>query len=195
MTAEMTSRACRSHVGTQYTISTARDIMYWPRMSADLTEAVQRCETRQQRKPALPREPLMTYPIPSLPWKIVASDCFEIMVLTMRLKNSICLPKSGTFTAHFQRPSTKSKWESWICSQDHAFHHSILTKANKQEEDMWKAILKWTNASTPSQHSFLVQCLKSRWTRSFLPCARRVAGVDHNITFGHFSRTSKGHTQ
>ena len=45
MRTEMTARAHRSHLGIQYTINTARDIMYWPRMTADLTEAVQRCET------------------------------------------------------------------------------------------------------------------------------------------------------
>ena len=28
-------------------------------------------------KPALLKEPMMTYPVPTLPWKIVASDCFE----------------------------------------------------------------------------------------------------------------------
>ena len=55
----------RSHLGIQHTISIVRDIMYWP--GSDLKEAVQRCETCQQSKPALPKEPLMTYPIPSLP--------------------------------------------------------------------------------------------------------------------------------
>ena len=63
----------------QDTISTMRAIMYWlrSRMTADLTEAAQRCKTCQQSQPALPREPLVTYPIPSLPWQIVSSDCFE----------------------------------------------------------------------------------------------------------------------
>ena len=28
-------------------------------------------------KPALLKEPMMTYPVPTLPWQIVASDCFE----------------------------------------------------------------------------------------------------------------------
>ena len=51
--------------------------MYWPRMTTDLTEAVQRCDICQQTRPALTKEPLMTYPIPNLPWQIVASDCFE----------------------------------------------------------------------------------------------------------------------
>lgn len=77
MRTEMTGRSHCSHLGIQYTISTARDIMYWARLTADLTEAVQRCETHQQRTPALPKEPLMTYPIPCLPWQIVAGDCFE----------------------------------------------------------------------------------------------------------------------
>lgn len=70
----MTARSHRSHLHIQCNIST---IMDWPRMTADLTEAVQRCETCQQGTPALPKEPLVTYPIPRLPWQIVASDCFE----------------------------------------------------------------------------------------------------------------------
>ena len=41
MRTEMTAQAHRSHLRIQYTINTARDIMYWPRMTADLTEAVQ----------------------------------------------------------------------------------------------------------------------------------------------------------
>ena len=77
MRAEMTDRAHASHLGIQYTTNTARQIMYWPRMSADLTEAVQRCNTCQESKPALHKEPMMTYPIPKLPWQVVTSDCFE----------------------------------------------------------------------------------------------------------------------
>ena len=61
---EMTTRAHRSHLGIQCTINTAGDIMYWPRMTANITEAVQRCETCQQMKPALTKEPMMTYPVP-----------------------------------------------------------------------------------------------------------------------------------
>jgi len=51
--------------------------MYWPRMTADLAEAVQRCETCRQKKPALSKEPMMTYPVLTLPWQVVASDYFE----------------------------------------------------------------------------------------------------------------------
>jgi len=52
--------------------------MYWPRMHADLTEAVRRCQTCQEAQPAQTKEPMMTHPIPKLPWQAVASDCLEI---------------------------------------------------------------------------------------------------------------------
>ena len=65
MRTEMTAQAHRSHPGIQYTTNTARDIMDWPRMTADLTEAVWRCETCQQMKPAVPKEVMMTYPVPT----------------------------------------------------------------------------------------------------------------------------------
>ena len=74
---EMTARAHRSHLRIQYTTSSTRDIMYWPRMTADLTEAVQRCDICQHQRPVLTKEPLMTYLILNLPWQIVTSDCFE----------------------------------------------------------------------------------------------------------------------
>ena len=47
---------------------------------------------------------------------------------------------------------------------------SIITKANKDGADVWKAILEWRNSPTPSQGSSPVQRLMSRRTRSFLPC-------------------------
>ena len=51
--------------------------MYWPRMTADLTEADKRCDICQQTRTALLKWPSMTYAIPNLPWQIVACDCFE----------------------------------------------------------------------------------------------------------------------
>ncbi|XP_048586621.1 uncharacterized protein K02A2.6-like [Nematostella vectensis] len=76
MRTNMTTRA--SHLGVQYTTNTARDIMYWPDMSADLTEAVQRCSTCQEMQPAPQKEPMMTHSIPQVPWQVAASDCLEM---------------------------------------------------------------------------------------------------------------------
>ena len=46
---------------------------------------------------------------------------------------------------------------------------SIITKANKDGADVWKAILEWRNSTTPSQGSSPVQRVMSRRARSFLP--------------------------
>ena len=72
----MVVRAHRSHLGIQYTLNTAREIMFWPRMHAEITEAVWGSETCQLTQPQ--QQPLMSYPIPTHPWQLVASDCFEI---------------------------------------------------------------------------------------------------------------------
>ena len=77
MRPEMIKRAHASHMGLQYTVNTARDVMYWPSIHADLTEEVRQCRTCQEAQAAQPKEPLMTYPLPKHPWQIVASDCFD----------------------------------------------------------------------------------------------------------------------
>ena len=46
----------------------------------------------------------------------------------------------------------------------------MISKANTQGTDVWKAILERRNSPTPSQGSSPVQRLMSRRTRSFLPC-------------------------
>ena len=74
---EIITRAHRSHLGIQYTLNSARDIMFWPRMHAEITKAVRRCGTCQVTQPQQQRQPLMTHPIPVHPWQCVASDCFE----------------------------------------------------------------------------------------------------------------------
>ena len=45
---------------------------------------------------------------------------------------------------------------------------SIISKANQQGTDVWKAIPEWRNSPTPSQGSSPVQRLMSPRTRSFL---------------------------
>ena len=67
MRSELVTRAHAFHMGLHYTVNTARDIMYWPGMPSDLTEAVRCCSTCQEAQPAQAKEPMMTYPIPQHP--------------------------------------------------------------------------------------------------------------------------------
>ena len=58
---ELTQRAHASHLGIVYTTNTAREIMYWPGMDADLEEEVRKCESCQRNQQSQIKEPLMTY--------------------------------------------------------------------------------------------------------------------------------------
>ena len=78
MRSSLIQRAHASHLGIQYTINTAKEIMFWPRMSAELKEAVQKCSVCEEFQPANQKDELMTHPIPEYPWQAVASDCFEL---------------------------------------------------------------------------------------------------------------------
>ncbi|XP_038077199.1 uncharacterized protein K02A2.6-like [Patiria miniata] len=78
MRRDLIVRAHASHLGTQSTINKAREIMFWPHMSQELTEAIQKCPSCQEAQPANCKEPLMTHPLPTVPWQVVATDCFEL---------------------------------------------------------------------------------------------------------------------
>ena len=207
---KFTACAHCSHLGIQYTINTARDIMYWPRMTADLTEVVQRCETCQQMKPALPKEPMITYPVPTLPWQIVASDCFECdnqhylvavdlysdfieirkldtlatLTLVEQLKQFFAIhgvpvtlisdngPNYMYVPAEFHQFTQACDFQHLTSSPHYPKSNgqaesavkimkSIITKANKDGANVWKAILEWRNSPTPLQGNSPVQCLMS----------------------------------
>ncbi|XP_038060249.1 uncharacterized protein K02A2.6-like [Patiria miniata] len=78
MRRDLIVRAHASHLGIQSSINKAREIMFWPHMSQELTEAIQKCPTCQKAQPANCKEPLMTHPLPTVPWQVVATDCFEL---------------------------------------------------------------------------------------------------------------------
>lgn len=66
-------------------------------------------------------------------------------------------------TSSPHHPKANSKAESAV-----KIMKSIISKANKQGTDVWKAILEWRNSPTPSQGSSPVQRLMSCRTRSLL---------------------------
>ena len=78
MRSQMLERAHASHLGEQYTLSTAREIMYWPKMHNELIRTVKECNICQEDQPSQPAEKMMSHPIPTNPWQSVSSDCFEL---------------------------------------------------------------------------------------------------------------------
>ena len=56
----------------------AREVLYWPGMSAEVRDYGSRCSTCQTFMPAQRREPLHPHELPSRPWEKVGGDLFEL---------------------------------------------------------------------------------------------------------------------
>ena len=78
MRSQILTRAHASHLGIQYTVNIAKEIMFWPRMHSELVETVKRCQTCQEHAVEQQQEPMMTYPLPTYPWQVVTANYFEI---------------------------------------------------------------------------------------------------------------------
>jgi hypothetical protein len=72
---EMKRTVHGSHMGVEATLRRARECLYWPSMTADIREQVQRCETCRAFDTAQnQKETLVPHDTPSRPWEKVGID-------------------------------------------------------------------------------------------------------------------------
>ena len=64
------------HMGVEKCLKRARDILFWPRMSADITKMILECGVCLERRNANPKEPLISHDVPDYPWETIATDLF-----------------------------------------------------------------------------------------------------------------------
>ena len=58
----------KSHQGLQACLRRATEAFFWPRMSAQLKDLIDKCSICQSVKPEQPSEPLQPHPVPDRPW-------------------------------------------------------------------------------------------------------------------------------
>lgn len=75
---EMLDRIHSGHMGIEKCLSRARDILFWPKMSTDVTELVSTCPVCLEFRNSNPKEPLVPHDIPDYPWQNVATDLFTL---------------------------------------------------------------------------------------------------------------------
>ncbi len=73
----MKARIHASQIGVQGCLRRARDSVYWPGMTKELTEYILRCPTCNAYQQGQQKEPLISHAIPERPWEKVGSDHFE----------------------------------------------------------------------------------------------------------------------
>ena len=64
------------HMGVEKCVHRARDVLFWPRMSSDLSNMVLNCSICLECRNANAKEPLEPQKISQYPWQVVATDLF-----------------------------------------------------------------------------------------------------------------------
>lgn len=67
-----------SHQGIEATLRLARETIFWPGMSKDVTEFVNNCITCSKFQRSPPNEPYQSHPIPDRPWQYLSMDVFHV---------------------------------------------------------------------------------------------------------------------
>ena len=76
--ADMLKEIHRSHIGIGGCLRRARELLYWPRINAEVKDYVSKCSVCQSYQPEQCREELQQHEMPSRPWSKVGADIFEL---------------------------------------------------------------------------------------------------------------------
>ena len=74
---EVLERLHEAHMGIEASLGKARESVFWPGLTAQLKDKIQRCEVCQSLGMCQPKEPLKSHDIPSRPWEVLGADLFE----------------------------------------------------------------------------------------------------------------------
>ena len=77
MRRDILTRLHGSHQGIDHTLKRARQCVYWPGITSDITNTVRSCRKCQERLPSQQAEPLALDTVLSRPFESVSSDLFQ----------------------------------------------------------------------------------------------------------------------
>ena len=105
MTAELKRKLHSSHLGVQACQRRAREAFYWPVMYKEIEEYVSKCHICNTYHQGQQREPMISHPVPSRPWQVLAVDLFELqgqdyLVTTDYYSNFFEVDKFVSKTSH-----------------------------------------------------------------------------------------------
>ena len=63
-------------MGVEKSLQRAKDIMFWPRMTSDITEFVLKRDICLQYRASNTKQPLQSHQIPDRPWQVAGTDVF-----------------------------------------------------------------------------------------------------------------------
>ncbi|XP_028411140.1 uncharacterized protein K02A2.6-like [Dendronephthya gigantea] len=75
---EMLEKIHKAHQGADSSIRRAREVLFWPGMSADIRPCCDACGVCAQFQREKPREPMKSHEVPELPWVKISVDLFQL---------------------------------------------------------------------------------------------------------------------
>ena len=96
MRPEILSRIHSSHPGVASCLRKAKDIVFWPRMSAEIKSLVERCLLCAEFQAKNASQPVQSHQIPNCPWSKIATDLY-----TLNSKNYITVVDYFNFWFHW----------------------------------------------------------------------------------------------
>ena len=78
MRRDMLEKIHAGHIGINSCLRRARDLIFWPRMSQEIRQYVEACDTCATFPATQPKQPIISHEIPSRPWQKVGTDLFSI---------------------------------------------------------------------------------------------------------------------
>ena len=75
---EIKQKLHAAHNGIQSTLRLARDTVYWPGITTELTDIVTKCDTCNTYLANQTKEPLISHPLPERPWQKLGCDIFTL---------------------------------------------------------------------------------------------------------------------
>ena len=78
MRLDMLKQIHRSHIGIGGCRRRAREVLYWPRMNAEVKSYVAKCSVCQSYQPEQCKEEMRAHEMPTRPWSKIGADLFEL---------------------------------------------------------------------------------------------------------------------
>ena len=66
------------HLGIAKCTRRARDVMFWPGITKDISDLVQKCDICLTHRCSNTKEPMKPHQVPEQPWQVVATDIFTL---------------------------------------------------------------------------------------------------------------------
>ena len=80
MRQQMLEKIHASHLGAEACKRMAKDVLFWPGMAAQILDRVDQCDACNAYMAKQQKETMISYEIPTRPWKIVSQDLFSYLI-------------------------------------------------------------------------------------------------------------------